>query len=101
MGQLEYYSNYFGEEAGCLGIEPLVTLVFNSWPSTVMVSSGESVSIQMHFNEHIIRLKVYWNPVFLYLGPSWFKPVYVVLSIAMSFFMGCALPPALLFQVQP
>lgn len=21
----EYYSNYFGEEAGCLGIEPLVT----------------------------------------------------------------------------
>ena len=32
-----------------------------------------------HYNEHIIRLKVYGNRIFCHLGPSWFwsVPVYI------------------------
>jgi len=42
-------------------------LTFYGWHS-VMAPMGVSLSMLMYYNEHIMRLKVYWK---LHLQPSW------------------------------
>ena len=84
---------------GFPGIGPWPTF----WPlmvglRTVMALVGVSFSMLIYYNEHIMRLKVYWK---FNLPPSWTQLVLTSLCHVLwpyHSFKCCALLPSLLFQ---
>ena len=48
-----------------------------------------------------MKLRVHGKLIIRHLGPSWFQPVFVVSSRAVSFFKGCALLSSLLSHFDP
>ena len=65
----EDYSNYFGERAGISrNWATAHFLTFNGWPQYCHGGDEYVIQMLMYYNEHIIRLKVYWNST---CPPSW------------------------------